>query len=114
MKEKIILLLGLLSGVSWATSFIAFIRENGTELLSEVAGTYTVCSLIAELEIRSQSAQHSNIKTMGMTALQTNLSHMDRADVVKNYIFKGKEKTGIVYLDNKLGKVLGVILICTK
>lgn len=113
MKERIILLLSLLSDVSWAASFIAFLKENETQLLSDIAGNYTAGDLIAELEIRSQSAIDLGIESIGITELQTNLLYMDHMDVVQNYIFKGKGKTGIVYLDGKSEKVVGVLLIST-
>ncbi len=113
MKQKILTLLNERRDLSWLNTAYTFIESDETNLLSEQAGHHTVCDLLAEICIRSQSAQKAGITPTGITELKERLEELSADRIVENYIFKGQGKVAIVYLDKKSETILGAIMVCT-
>lgn len=82
-------------------------------LLSDQSGQYQAGNLLAELKIRSNSSENTGIVSIGTIETQSALATLNRNQVILNYIFKGEEQTGIVYLDEKTERIIGAILIKT-
>lgn len=113
MRGKILSFLSAIMDRSWAKPLTALIRESHTKLLSDQPGQYQAGNLLAELKIRSNSSENTGIVSIGMIETQSALATLNRNQVILNYIFKGEEQTGIVYLDEKAERIIGAILIKT-
>ncbi|WP_086932708.1 hypothetical protein [Agarilytica rhodophyticola] len=103
------ILSSLNSSSNWQSELREFLESNGTNLLSDEAGSYLVSSLLADLKIRRDSARNSGINVIGINELISSLDGYVGSELIRNYIFKNSEQTGIVYLDEN--KIVGAILV---
>ena len=95
----------------WVQPAIAFLESNETVLLSDKAGTYAAYGLLRELQRRFKRAKASSIHTIGMVDLINTLGSFSGEEIVRNYIFKNDQQTGIFYVDENETKLIGVVLV---